>query len=286
VARNVTALGQDGGVTPTLVIMAAGLGSRFGGTKQLATVGPAGEALFDYSIRDGAAAGFGDVVVIVRADIEDGVVDHLTAQRHDVPIRTVRQDDLGPPRDKPWGTLHAVLSAAPQLDRPFAVINADDYYGPATFAVAAEQLAASRPGLASNVAFRLGQTVPSSGSVTRAVCRVEDGRLAAIVETDGCERRPDGSLVAGGAVVDEDTFASMNVWCFDPSILADFTQRWDAFLAAHGGEPGAECQLPTVVGELVDEERLQVEVRTSPEAWIGLTNPQDLDRAREVLARR
>ena len=273
-------------MTPTLVIMAAGLGSRFGGTKQLATVGPAGEALFDYSIRDAAAAGFGDVVVIVRSEIEDGVVDHLTEQRHDLPIRTVRQDDLGPPRDKPWGTLHAVLSAAHELDRPFAVINADDYYGPATFAVAAEQLAASRPGLASNIAFRLGQTVPASGSVTRAVCRVEGERLARIVETEGCERRPDGTLVANGAEVPEDTVASMNVWCFDPSVLDDFVQAWEEFLEANWQDPKAECQLPTVVGQLVSDERLQVVVRTSPEAWIGLTNPQDLDIAREALAGR
>jgi NDP-sugar pyrophosphorylase family protein len=279
-------VGQDGAVTPTLVIMAAGLGSRFGGTKQLATVGPQGEALFDYSIRDARAAGFGDVVVIVRSEIEDGVRGHLTGQHHDLPIRTVRQDDLGPPREKPWGTLHAVLSAARELDRPFAVINADDYYGPETFAVAVEELAGSRPGLAANIAFRLGQTVPGSGSVTRAVCQVRDDRLAAIVETDRCERRPDGSLVAGGTVVDEDTFASMNFWCFDPSVLEDFTERWARFLEACGDDPGSECQLPTVVGELVAEERLQVVVRTSPERWIGLTNPQDLEVARDVLARR
>jgi NDP-sugar pyrophosphorylase family protein len=279
-------VGQDGEVKPTLVIMAAGLGSRFGGTKQLATVGPGGEALFDYSIRDGGSAGFGDVVVIVRSEIEDRVVDHLTTQRHDLPIRTVRQDDLGPPRAKPWGTLHAVLSAARELDRPFTVINADDYYGPATFDVAAAQLADSRPGLASNIAFRLGRTVPASGSVTRAVCQVDGGRLTAIVETAGCERRADGTVVAGGAVVGEDTFASMNVWCFDQSILDDFAQRWEDFLATRGHDPDAECQLPTVVGELVAEERLQVQVRSSPEAWIGITNPHDLDTARRLLARR
>jgi NDP-sugar pyrophosphorylase family protein len=273
-------------VNPTLVIMAAGLGSRFGGTKQLATVGPNDEALFDYSIRDARSADFGDVVVIVRSEIEEEVRDHLVAQRHDLPIRTVRQDDLGPPRTKPWGTLHAVLSAAREIDRPFAVINADDYYGPGTFVVAAEQLGLSRPGVAANVAFRLGQTVPDQGSVTRAVCRVEDGRLAGIVETEGCERRADGTLRAGGAVVPEDTVASMNVWCFDPSVLEDFIQAWNEFLEANWEDPRAEAQLPTVVGQLVAEERLQVRVCTSPEAWVGLTNPQDLDVVRRVLANR
>ena len=122
--------------------------------------------------------------------------------------------------------------------------------------------------------------------MTRAVCRVEGERLARIVETDGCERRPDGTLVANGTVVPEDTVASMNVWCFDPSVMTDFVQQWEEFLEHNHDDAKAECQLPTVVGQLVADERLQVVVRTSPEAWIGLTNPQDLEVARQVLADR
>jgi NDP-sugar pyrophosphorylase family protein len=273
-------------VTPILVIMAAGLGRRFGGTKQLATVGPAGEALFDYSIRDARRAGFGDVVVIVRSEIEDEVRRHLATQHPDLTPRLVCQDDLGPARDKPWGTLHAVLSAAPVIDAPFAVVNADDHYGPASFEVAARELAEVGPGRAANVAFRLGQTVPDRGAVTRAVCEVAEGRLTRIVETEGCERRPDGRLVAGGVEVHEDTFASMNLWCFDPSELEVFRRAWETFLAGRGDDPTAECQLPTVVGDLMAEGRLEVAVRPSPEAWIGLTNPDDLEVVRQVLARR
>lgn len=273
-------------MTPTLVIMAAGLGSRFGGTKQLASIGPDGQALFDYSIADARSVGFGRVVVIVRSEIEAAVRDHLSTHHDDMPIRLVRQDDLGPERDKPWGTLHAVLSAGTEIDGPFAVINADDYYGPASFGLAAEQLADIQPGLAANIAFRLGQTVPATGAVTRAICRVADGRLTSIVETEGCERRADGTLVAGGTEVPEDTVASMNFWCFDQAVLQEFTGRWHAFLEGCGDDPTAECQLPTVVGELMSEERLQVIVRTSPEAWIGITNPDDLAVAQAALAAR
>lgn len=273
-------------MTPTLVIMAAGLGSRFGGTKQLASIGPDGQALFDYSIADARSAGFGRVVVIVRSEIEADVRDHLSTHHDDMPIGLVRQDDLGPERDKPWGTLHAVLSAGDEIDGPFAVINADDAYGPASFRLAAEQLADIQPGLAANIAFRLGQTVPATGAVTRAICRVADGRLTSIAETEGCERQADGTLVAGGAQVPEDTVASMNFWCFDRSVLQDFTTRWHAFLERCGDDPTAECQLPTVVGELMAEERLQVVVRTSPETWIGITNPDDLAVAQAALAAR
>ena len=273
-------------MNPTLVIMAAGLGSRFGGTKQLATVGPRGQALFDYSILDARRAGFGDVVVIVRSAIEDDVAAHLAAQHPDLTPRLVRQDDLGPDRAKPWGTLHAVLSAAGAVDQPFAVINADDYYGPASFALAADHLASSAPGLAANVAFPLGQTVPERGAVTRAVCHLDGDRLRAIAETEGCERRDDSTLVAGGHPAPEDTVASMNFWCFHPSVFDDFDQRWRAFLDQHGDDPRAECQLPTVVGELVDDDRLSVVVLASPETWIGITNPDDLEAARRALARR
>ncbi|MEM1333115.1 MAG: NTP transferase domain-containing protein, partial [Actinomycetota bacterium] len=183
---------------PRLVIMAAGLGSRFGGVKQLARVGPNGEAFLDFSIADALAAGFGDVALIVRTDIEDDVRTHLAEQHPGREFGFARQDELGPPRDKPWGTLHAVLSARALLDRPFAVINADDYYGPRSFEAAREQLDLLDAGEAANIAFEMGNTVPSTGSVTRALTTVSDGRLTGIVETEGCERLADGRLVAAG----------------------------------------------------------------------------------------
>lgn len=268
--------------------MAAGLGSRFGGVKQLAQVGPDGEAIIDFSIGDARAAGFGSIVVIVRSEIEADVRHHLSARASaDEPeLVYVRQDDLGPPRAKPWGTLHAILSAAGAIDGPFAVINADDYYGPSSFRVAAECLEAVAAGRAANVVFQIGQTVPLSGSVTRGVTEVADGQLVAIVETEQCQRLSDGTYSAGGTTVAADTPVSMNLWCFHHTVLADFEERWQAFLARAGHDPKAECQLPTVVGELMADGRLQVTVVQSAEQWIGITNPEDLEPTRQALAAR
>jgi NDP-sugar pyrophosphorylase family protein len=273
-------------VEPTLVIMAAGLGSRFGGVKQLARVGPQGQAILDFSIVDALDAGFGDLVLIVRTDIEDDVRAHVTDQHGQLPVHYVRQDELGPTRSKPWGTLHAVLSGAGAVDQRFAVINADDYYGPASFRLAARCLDDLGPGSAANIAFELGRTVPPEGAVTRAVTEVENGFLTRIVETDGCERTADGTLMAGGHPVPDDTPVSMNLWCFDPSVLDQFRKRWEAFYAANGDDPKAECQLPTVVGELMEAGELEVKVVASPERWIGITNPSDEASAREALADR
>ncbi len=266
--------------------MAAGLGSRFGGVKQLARVGGNGEAILDFSMFDAAAAGFADTVLIVRSGIEDDVRHHVEGFHGGRTVTYVRQDDLGPHRDKPWGTLHAVLSAAGVVVDPFAVINADDYYGPRSFELAASCLATLDAGEAGNVAFELGHTVPPTGTVTRAVTEVDDGWLTAIVETDGCERRADGSFSAGGRTVPADTPVSMNLWCFHPTVLADFDERWRAFHNAHGDDPRAECQLPTVVGELMADGRLAVKVIPSPERWIGITNPDDFELAKAALARR
>ncbi|MEL6894025.1 MAG: NTP transferase domain-containing protein [Actinomycetota bacterium] len=271
---------------PLLVIMAAGLGSRFGGVKQLARVGSNDEAFLDFSIKDALAAGFGEVALIVRTDIEDDVRAHLSEQHPGRDFLLARQDELGPPRGKPWGTLHAVLSARSLLDRPFAVLNADDYYGPESFVLAREQIDLLEPGEGANVAFEMGKTVPPSGSVTRALTTVVDGRLTAIVETDGCERLDDGQLVAAGEPVAEDTPVSMNLWCFRNDVLVDFDERWEAFLEANRDDPKAEYQLPTVAGELIDAGRLSIRVVSSPERWIGITNPDDLELARRALADR
>lgn len=288
----VSSLGHDVSVdndqpAPTLVIMAAGLGSRFGGVKQLARVGPSDEAFLDFSIKDARAAGFGEVLMIVRTEIETDVRAHLEEQHPGADFFAfVRQDDLGPARDKPWGTLHAVLSAADALTTDFAVINADDYYGPSSFRLAAAALAELGPGEAANVAFEMGKTVPPRGAVTRALCEVTDGRLSAIVETDGCERREDGQLRAGGEDVAEETPVSMNFWCFRGEVMSEFAERWETFLAENRNEEKAECQLPTVVGQMIDDDRLAVLVRPSSERWIGITNPEDLELARSALATR
>ena len=276
----------DASQQPMLVIMAAGLGSRFGGVKQLARVGPNDEAFLDLSIKDGLAAGFGEIVLIVRSDIEEDVREQIEAQHHQLPVTYVRQDDLGPQRDKPWGTLHAVLSADKVIDRPYAVINADDYYGPESFVLGAECMDRLRPGKAANVAFEIAHTVPPSGSVTRAVTEVADGQLTAIVETEECQKESDGTFSAGGQEVPGSTPVSMNFWCFHDSIMGAFQAEWDEFLGLNADKPKAEIQLPTVVGNLMDKDQLSVDVVSSPEQWIGITNPEDFDLAKAALAGR
>ncbi len=270
--------------------MAAGLGSRFGGVKQLARVGPDDEAILDFSISDARAAGFGEVVLIVRSDIEDDVRAHIDSMHGDggpAPfVSYVRQDDLGPKRDKPWGTLHAVLSAREAVTSPFCVINADDYYGPQSFKLAASQLATSTPGVGALVAFELGNTVPPAGTVSRGICDVVDAKLVGIDETHDCERLADGTLFAKGGAIAEDTPVSMNMWCFHHGIMADFADRWAQFFAVNAETEKVECLLPSEVAALMDAGDLSIDVVSSPEAWIGITNPDDLELAKASLSDR
>jgi len=273
-------------VSFSLVIMAAGLGSRFGGVKQLAKVGKSGEAFLDFSIRDALSAEFDEVVMIVRSEIEADVREHVANLHPGLQVRYVRQDDLGPQRDKPWGTVHAVLSAKDAIKGKFAVINADDYYGASSYKLASEALNDLKPGTCANIAFELGNTVPAKGSVTRGVTAVEGGKLTAIVETEGCERLEDGTLMAGGKAVPNDTPVSMNLWCFDGLILNDFEIAWEKFLEDNADDPKAEVQLPTVVSELMNAGKLKVNIIASPEQWIGITNPEDFETAKAALADR
>ncbi|MEO1062229.1 MAG: NTP transferase domain-containing protein [Actinomycetota bacterium] len=272
-------------MTSSLVVLAAGLGSRFGGTKQLESVGPRGEAFLDFAIGDALAAGIDRIVLVVRTDIIDMVREHVGRfHASDVDIAYECQDELGPPRAKPWGTVHAVLAAAPSLDGPFLVVNADDHYGPSSYELAVDALATTGPSRAGLVTFRLGNTVPEHGSVSRGVCKVADGRLQAIEEHLTIERDGDGLRSEHGPLAD-DTPVSMNLWCFDGSMVDAFRGRFETFLEAHGDEPKSECLLPVEVGALM-QDGLEVVVRDSPEQWIGVTNPEDLELARSLLAER
>lgn len=266
--------------------MAAGLGSRFGGVKQLAAVGPEGEVILDYTIRDAVAAGVDEVILIVRNDILADTADHVRSVHGDaLPVTFVCQDDLGPPRDKPWGTVHAVLSAAEAVAAPFILANADDYYGTASFEMAFDRLGDLSADRGLLVAFEVGKTLPEHGTVTRGVCSVEDGLLIGIDETSDLHRRADGTIGAGsdGPPLDETTPVSMNLWAFDPSIMEALQTRWDGFYAAHKDEPKAECLLPTEVSALMAD-GYTVELQSSPETWTGLTNPDDLETVQNLIA--
>ncbi len=322
----------------TLVVMAAGIGSRYGGTKQLASVGPRGEAFLDFAMADAAAAGAAEAVLVVRSDIEDDVRRHVETRRADQPseIAYVCQDRCGPPRPKPWGTAHAVLAAAQAVTGPFVVCNADDYYGPAGFSALAAKIGDLTPGRAALCGFRLDRTLPAEGAVSRGICTVSEGRLLNLVEHHGVSRAPapaaddndpvntpaadpaDTPALADPtpaaeitaadtraapapaapapaaeitaadppAVLAGDAIASMNLWAFPPDAFDWLDEGFARFLAAHARDRDqtAEYLLPAAVTENIESGALTVDVVTTDETWVGVTNPADLRTARSVIA--
>lgn len=276
----------------TLVVMAAGIGSRYGGTKQLASVGPRGEAFLDFAMADAAAAGAAEAVLVVRSDIEDDVRRHVEARRADQPseIAYVCQDRCGPPRPKPWGTAHAVLAAAQAVTGPFVVCNADDYYGPAGFSALAAKIVDLTPGRAALCGFRLDRTLPAEGAVSRGICTVSEGRLLNLVEHHGVARAPapapEITAADPPAVLAGDAIASMNLWAFPPDAFDWLEEGFARFLAAHahGRDQTAEYLLPAAVTENIESGTLTVDVVTTDETWVGVTNPDDLHTARSVIA--
>lgn len=294
----------------TLVVMAAGIGSRFGGTKQLASVGPDGEAFLDFAMADAVAAGADKAVLVVRSQIEDDVRRHVETRRADQPpeIDYVCQDRGGPDRSKPWGTAHAVLAAAPAVDGPFVVCNADDYYGPAAFSALASGTAGLAPDRAVLCGFRLDRTLPAEGAVSRGICTVSEGRLRDIVEHHGVARTPapapastsgpapasddarsapaPGRITAADPPVTlpADAVASMNLWAFPTAAFGWLEEGFARFLAAHGQDESIEYLLPAAVAENVESGSLTVDVVTTDETWVGVTNPDDLHPARAAIA--
>ena len=271
-----------------LVLMAAGLGSRFGGTKQLAEVGQNGESLLDFTIQDAASAGIDTVVVIVRSEIADDMRAHLEGfHKSNINFRFVLQDRYGPPRQKPWGTTHAVVSAAEAISGPFVLANADDYYGFSSLQTATAQLRHLEENTGSLITFELSKTLSSSGSVTRGICSVKNGSLSHIVETEGLLLDNSTGMVAAekGRTFNPDDPVSMNLWCFHPSILSSLQIQWEKFYANNKHSETAECLLPVSVANLMEESQYHVSTVPSKDEWTGLTNPDDLKLVREKFSR-
>jgi len=279
----------------TLVILAAGIGRRFGREKQIEPIGPAGEAILDYSIYDALTSGFERIVFVVREGAEEGFRERFSflTDRCTPLYVTQRLDDLPTGftvpagRGKPWGTAHALLSCRREINGPFAVINADDFYGRGAFAALARFLAADG-GEGVLVGYEIEKTLSGSGPVSRGVCRLDGaGYLVEIAERRRVERR-------GGRVryeengtwhgIPEGTIASMNMWGLPLRFLEELKWRFPAFL--RGCDPlTAEYQLPTVIGEGIRDGRLRVRVVRTEEEWFGLTYPEDLPRARMTIER-
>jgi NDP-sugar pyrophosphorylase family protein len=283
-------------MSSSLVVMAAGAGSRFGGPKQTTPVGPNGEWLPDYAIFDALRAGFDRVVFIIRDELRPDF-DALKARVGSrVPIDFVSQrlDDLPPGfvasrRAKPWGTGQAVLTARDLVSSPFAIMNADDFYGADAYRQGREACnEAARDGVATVVAMRLDRTLSPFGPVKRGWAQTKNGRVTRLEEVMGIERK--GSGLAALGKHEQVTFTgselvSMNYWVFPPVIFTMLNEKFVEFLRSHGANPEAEFLLPEVVNELIAEGRLQVLAREAPGPWFGLTYREDLPEVTTGLAR-
>ena len=278
----------------TLLIMAAGLGSRYGGggAKQVDHMGPNGEILMEYSIYDAMAAGFDKVVFVIKRSMEAAFraqVGDKIARKVEVHYAFQEYDSLPggftPPagRVKPYGTVHAVLCAREMIHEPFAVINADDYYGKDAFQVMAASLErmAGEERSASMVAYYLRNTVSENGDVTRGVCEKDSSNLLTkVTETYGIKPCADGTIRScaedpAGVILPSDALVSMNFWGFTPWLFPQGEEALAAFLRAPGDEMKKEYPLPLLVDTLMHEKDLRVEVLSTAAVWFGVTNPQD-----------
>lgn len=280
---------------PTLLILAAGMGSRYGGLKQIDPMGPNGETVLDYSVFDAIRAGFGKVVFVIRRDFEDLFREKVGAKfAGRIPVEYAFQDLNNLPagftvpegRTKPWGTTHAMLAAESVIQEPCVMINADDFYGRDAFAVIADYLATAAPASGKAqycmVGFKLSNTLSEHGSVARGVCTVNaDGLLASVVEmtkifktSTGAENREvEGAYVplTGNEPV------SMNFWGFTPDIFSHLRAAFVEFLKERGQEQKSECYVPFVVDSLIRSGHADVRVLPTTSKWFGVTYPEDKD---------
>jgi len=286
----------------TLLVMAAGIGSRYGGLKQIDPVGPHGEIVVDYSVYDALRAGFDKVVFVIRREIEDAFRKKIgrTVESRVETAYVLQELDRLPPgfslpagRTKPWGTGQAILCARDRVETPFAAINADDFYGRTAFAALAGHLRnATDSGEIYDyalVGYVLENTLSEHGHVTRGVCAAgKDRCLVDIRERERIRRFPDGVKYAGdgGAWIGipAESVVSMNAWGFTPSLFGELEVRFPSFLRANAsGILKAEFLLPEVVGDLVREGKARVRVLPTAEKWFGVTYPEDRPRVQAAI---
>jgi dTDP-glucose pyrophosphorylase len=269
----------------TLLVMAAGMGSRYGGLKQLESIGPNQETIIDYSIYDAIRAGFSKVVFIIRKDFESVFKEKISSKfSGKIKVEYAFQDINFLPagyfcpenREKPWGTAHAILSAQDLINEPFVVINGDDFYGMNTFKVVADYYDNGSDDF-SMVSFQLNNTLSLNGSVSRGICTVINDKLETVVETHGL-KRSNGQIIGDSQIVLEGSDpVSMNVWGFTPRLFDYLNVMFIDFLKNEGNQLKSEYLIPTVINNLIQAKKEGVFVLNSDEAWFGVTYQEDRD---------
>lgn len=287
---------------PTLLVLAAGMGSRYGGVKQIDSVGKNGECLLDYSTFDAMKSGFGKVVYVIRKDIEQDFRERLfdrVARNFDAEYVFQNMDSLltseelakAAERKKPWGTIHAVLCAEERLNTPFAVINSDDYYGRNAFQTLGTYLTDLPESSTEHamVGYVLGNTMSKSGSVSRGVCRVADGYLQSITENTKISYKGDGivSEIDGKEIpFTGKEWVSMNLFAFCRTAFSEFHSYWDNFKRTSLGEPKTEALLPVAASDIIKNGHGSIKFFTSTEKWFGMTYPADREIVKAEIAKK
>lgn len=265
----------------SLVVMAAGMGSRFGGLKQIEPVGPNGESILDFSVFDAKRSGFDEAVLIILKDFEDEFKEKVGKKIEKlIDVKYVFQDmnfipgkySVSPDRTKPLGTAHAVYCCKDVVSNPFAVINADDYYGINSFKILYDEI--SREDGISMVGYRLGNTLTENGTVARGVCDIENGLLTGITEHTALDKNSGIPL---------DTVVSMNMWGFPPSFFRNIEQGFDRFFGNMQNPLKDEFFLPSVVDYMIKNEGEKVKVLTTDEKWYGVTYKEDKNSVVQAL---
>ena len=267
----------------SLLVMAAGMGSRYGGLKQLDAVGPSGETIIDYSVYDAIQAGFNKVVFIIRKDFEDEFKSQITdnysgkiqvefafQDLHDLPDGFTCPEG----RNKPWGTGHAILAAADLIHEPFVAINGDDFYGRESFKVVADYYLSGADDF-SMVAFQLDKTLSTFGGVTRGLCTVKKEKLDTVIETGELQRTEQGVTSDRNIKLDGSEPVSMNVWGFTPVLFKYLKDMFVEFLHDEGNELRSEYLIPSIVNDLIQSGREDVHVLRSASSWFGVTYKDD-----------
>ena len=267
----------------SLLIMAAGMGSRYGGLKQLDEVGPKGETIIDYSVYDAIKAGFTKIVFIIRDDFESQFKSQITNKYLDLIDLEFAYQDINylpsgfkPPdnREKPWGTGHAILSAKPYINEPFVVINGDDFYGAESFKTIADYYQNEKNHF-SMVTFRLKNTLSIFGGVTRGLCTVIDDKLNTVVETSNLEKNNNGISSDNSELLNGDEPVSMNMWGFTPILFDYLDESFIDFLKKEGSELKSEYLIPSVINDLIQTGQESVHILNSSESWFGVTYKED-----------